>query len=211
MRKSSFITHTLVSEVVSFYFMLHNFRGLLFWDLTRVLRPYAISSTIKTRYTLQFLQWNRSPLSLRRKFTFTHAQFSSRGATYVHVQFQAHEKYPSSLYDHIFNPPFLPFHGFCSAPISEDRWDTRTAHLTHPEKLSFDSQTDRSFYNWSSKHAYSSIFPTGSPNALKFQGAALMSSSPHVVSLHNFEKERASKSALNYASRELYAFKNVIR
>jgi len=37
-----------------------------------------------------------------------------------------------------------------------------------------------------------------------------MSSNPHIVSLYNFEKERASKSALNYASRELYAFKNLI-
>jgi len=37
---------------------------------------------------------------------------------------------------HAFNPPSLPFHGFRSVPISDDRWDTRTAlRTTHTPRI----------------------------------------------------------------------------
>ena len=187
--------------------MLHNFRSLLFWDLTRVLHPYAVLSTIKTDVHYNFCSgvdphWvcavssrSRTPSSAQEEQpTFT---FSFKLTRSISVPIMIHT----------FNPPFLPFHGFCSAPISEDRWDTRTAH------------TLRIFHSILRPTGHST---TGAQNMLiqaslqpavqtlcKF-GMQLWCLRTLTSNLYNFEKERASKSALNYASRELYAFKNVI-
>ena len=58
---------------------------------------------------------------------FTHAYVYAY-VQFTHAQFTAHEEHPSS--QPASQPSALPFHGFRSVPISDDRWDTCTALRT---------------------------------------------------------------------------------
>jgi len=89
------------------------------------------------------------------QFTFTHAQFthvqsSSREATHVYVQFQAHEEHPSSrptLQPSVSAVPRTLFSTYLRRSL---RYSHRPSHNTHLENLSIDSLTIRSFYSASS-------------------------------------------------------------
>ena len=93
---------------------------------------------------------------------FPDALRSRREATTFTFSIKLTRSIPVHTLRPTFNPPFLPFHGFRSAPMSDDYWDTRTAlRTTHSyENLSFYSQTVRSFYRDLDRGSgWISIFP----------------------------------------------------
>ena len=88
--------------------------------------------------------------SSRRQFTSRRHRSSSREASslcsHSRTPSPAHEKLATftlssrltksiPVHDPHLNPPFPPFHGFCSVPISDDCWDTRTALRTHTPRI----------------------------------------------------------------------------
>jgi len=109
-------------------------------------RPVSFSSPQSSPFCSVRLQ--TPPIQLTRS-----TQFTSRSRT----PSLAHEKLSTftlssrltksiPVHDPHLNPPSLPFHGFCSVPISDDRWDTRTALRTHTPRESVNRFSDHQVF-----------------------------------------------------------------
>jgi len=86
-----------------------------------------VVAVFSVRQSSSFVPLTSSNPVHARTFTFT---FSSRT-----LSSRLTKSIP--VHDPHLNPPFPPFHGFCSVPISDDRWDTRAAlRTTHTPRIS---------------------------------------------------------------------------